>query len=563
MRVIFIALTFINLCQAQQLLTLSEIMFDPSGDENCDEFIELFNPSDSLCFDLSGWKIGTGTATDRIIEAGEGTLIRPGQFGVILDPDYFSNSTSYDTLIPSEALVLTIDNKTFGRGGLSNSKAETIYLIASQGDTISSYTYSLGNKPGHSDEKIILSGPNTPDNWAESRILGGTPGSRNSVTPWDFDLRLTRIIFSPLKPSCAENTILSALVKNTGLELARDFQVRFLEDADKDSKLLEEIEVEELARGDSIKVTTSWVPLKPGRHRIFAIVDYHLDQYPSDNCASREIFVSFPWNLLVINEIMYSPLPGQAEWIELYNLGDYAIDLKDWGLSDSNTSHRITLTHTSLAVRPSGYAVIASDSSIFDLYSIAAPVLIPPEKMPALNNDLDWVLVYDPNGTVIDSVAYSNSWGGDTGVSLERINPRISSNDSTNWSSCVLSTGGTPGEENSIFTPVLPPKASLWVSPNPFSPDGDGKEDFTVISYCLPLTTAAVNIKIYDIRGRLVRTLFNNQPSGSSRSVIWDGRDDEGKVLRMGIYIIYLEALNSYKGVIKTVKGTVVLAGEL
>ena len=566
-KVVFITLIFINLCQAQQPLTLSEIMFNPSGDEDRDEFIEIFNLSHSL-LDLSGWRISDGAATDRIVGAGEGTLIQPGQFAIILDPDYFGNSISYDTLIPPEALVLTIDNKTFGSGGLSNSKAETIYLINADGDTISSYTYSVGNKPGHSDEKIILSGPNTPDNWADSKTSGGTPGSRNSVTPRDFDLKLARIIFTPQRPSCGENITLSVLVENTGLEPAEDFRVGFFQDVDRDSipedaELFEEIEVEGLARGDSIEVVTSWIPAEPGGHRILAVVDYQLDQYPSDNRAFVEIFVSFPPNALVINEIMYSPLPGQAEWVELYNLGKYAVDLKDWRLSDSNASDRIIITQVSLVVQPSGYAVIASDSSIFDLYSITAPVLIPLEKMPVLNNDFDWVLLYDPNGTVIDSVAYSSRWGGDIGVSLERINPGLGSNDSTNWSSCVLSSGGTPGEENSIFTPVLPREASLSASPNPFSPDGDGREDFTVISYRLPLTTAAVNIKIYDIRGRLVRTLFNNEPSGSSRSVIWDGRDDDGKVLRMGVYIIYLEALNSYKGVIKTVKGTVVLAGRL
>jgi len=37
--------------------------------------------------------------------------------------------------------------------------------------------------------------------------------------------------------------------------------------------------------------------------------------------------------------------------------------------------------------------------------------------------------------------------------------------------------------------------------------------------------------------------LANNHPSGSSGSVIFDGRDDSGEALRIGIYIIFLEAI--------------------
>jgi hypothetical protein len=35
---------------------------------------------------------------------------------------------------------------------------------------------------------------------------------------------------------------------------------------------------------------------------------------------------------------------------------------------------------------------------------------------------------------------------------------------------------------------------------------------------------------------------MESYPSGSEGSVIFDGRDDEGRSLRIGIYILYLEA---------------------
>jgi len=42
--------------------------------------------------------------------------------------------------------------------------------------------------------------------------------------------------------------------------------------------------------------------------------------------------------------------------------------------------------------------------------------------------------------------------------------------------------------------------------------------------------------------------LLNNQPGGSSGSVIFDGRDDSCESLRIGIYIIFLEAINEGSG---------------
>lgn len=163
----------------------------------------------------------------------------------------------------------------------------------------------------------------------------------------------------------------------------------------------------------------------------------------------------------------------------------------------------------------------------------------------------------------MDRVDYRSSWGGGNGIALEKINPHFASNDSLNWSSSVVLEGGTPGKRNSIFAESLPPETTLQIAPNPFSPDEDGRDDFAIISYQLPLNTAVVNLKIYDLRGRLIRFLANNQPSGSQSSMVWNGRDDNGQRARMGIYIVFLQALNAQSGQLKTEKETVVLAEKL
>jgi hypothetical protein len=57
--------------------------------------------------------------------------------------------------------------------------------------------------------------------------------------------------------------------------------------------------------------------------------------------------------------------------------------------------------------------------------------------------------------------------------------------------------------------------------------------------------------------------LANIQPGGSSGSVIFDGRDDSGEALRIGIYIIFLEAINEGSGVLENLRTAVVIARKL
>ena len=143
------------------------------------------------------------------------------------------------------------------------------------------------------------------------------------------------------------------------------------------------------------------------------------------------------------------------------------------------------------------------------------------------------------------------------------INPNINGNDKNNWSTSVNPVGATPGKQNSIFTEKLQTRANISISPNPFSPDNDGFEDFTIISYNLTQAIAQVKVKIYNSKGRLVRTLDNNLASGSSGSIIFNGLDDERNPLRMGIYIVYLEALNQNDGVTEALKAALVVARKL
>ena len=143
-------------------VVVCEVMFDPSGSEFYDEFIEVQNLGPDPV-DLSGWRVGDGEETDQILGRRGDPILPGGAFGLILDSGYFEHSTRYD-LLPEEAVILTVGDATLGKGGLSNSRPERVVLITSEGDTVAAVTYRVGNVPGHSDEKIHPDGEDDPDN---------------------------------------------------------------------------------------------------------------------------------------------------------------------------------------------------------------------------------------------------------------------------------------------------------------------------------------------------------------------------------------------------------------
>lgn len=70
--------------------------------------------------------------------------------------------------------------------------------------------------------------------------------------------------------------------------------------------------------------------------------------------------------------------------------------------------------------------------------------------------------------------------------------------------------------------------------PNPFNPE-------TTICFYLPQNTEKVDLRIYNLRGQLVRTLIKSTafPRGDS-SIVWNGRDDLGRAVSSGTFFYHL-----------------------
>lgn len=270
---------------------------------------------------------------------------------------------------------------------------------------------------------------------------------------------------------------------------------------------------------------------------------------------------------LVFNEIMYEPETGGAEFVELFNASNDSIQVGGLDLR-IGSKEKVKLSASTFIVPPQEYFVIASDSSVYKKYIWLNKNKCRVSSSLNLSNEGTSLIVKDLFGTTLDSVNYSPTWHNRNFLetknkSLERINPVFNANDKSNWSTSVTTEGATPGKQNSIFVQNLAGESKVNISPNPFSPDNDGFEDFAIINFNLPYKLSQVQIKVFDSKGRLVRTLLENRPSASNTSVIFNGLDDDGKSLRIGIYILLIEIAADGSNNIEIIRKPIVIARKL
>ncbi|MDZ4711316.1 MAG: lamin tail domain-containing protein [bacterium] len=563
--VMILVLFFVNAkCYSQ---IVNEIMYSPAEASN--EWFEIFNTS-SFAVDLQNWKWKDATSSLRTITT-QNTVIDTNSYLVICqDSVKFRNQ-------------FTAFNGKFIQTAWSqlNNSGDNLILINPAGIRVDSITFSSswgGNTGGYSLEKINSSGPqNLSSNWGTSIDPDkATPCKKNSITPKPFDLLLKSFRTEPLFPSTDETLTLISVIKNPGVNTAQNFQLKLYRDSNLDSvtqpaELINSQSTSLLNSGDSIIHVYTIQDPDTGTVQFISKIIYADDYDTLNNQVIKRLYVSSQSGSggMVINEIMYDPLTNQSEWIEFYNASAQAINIKKWKFKDASVT--VTLSDSDVFLNPGDYLILAHDSSVYQKFAYIASTQNLKVKIFAsvsLNNSGEDLSLTDSMNNVADRVAYFPGWHNSElietkGISLERINPAFTSGEKSNWSSCANTLGGTPGLQNSIFTKSINTNAEIGITPNPFSPDGDGLEDFALIRYKLTSPFSQMNIKIYDIKGRLVRNLANNNITGSEGTIVFNGLGNDNQKLRIGIYILLIEAIDARGGRVNNVKAAMVIGGKM
>lgn len=155
---------------------------------------------------------------------------------------------------------------------------------------------------------------------------------------------------------------------------------------------------------------------------------------------------------VLISEFMadYSPAQGlpEIEYVEIYNNSNKSFDLNNWTVSDASS----TVTLGTYVLLPGQYVILADGTT-----SAFGQANILQTQIPSLNNSGDDIVIKNDLGTTIDSISYDLSWYHDSnkddgGWSIERKRLSAQCSDANNWSASTNVIGGTPGEQNSIYT---------------------------------------------------------------------------------------------------------------
>jgi hypothetical protein len=167
---------------------------------------------------------------------------------------------------------------------------------------------------------------------------------------------------------------------------------------------------------------------------------------------------------VVINEIMYHPLPGGTEYIEVLNIASTNVNIGGWTIKGAGNF--AFPSGTTLA--PNGLALLV-ETSVRTVAQFRSDFAVP-AGVPifghsfVLQNDGETLDLRKPNPDVgapaisVDRVRYNDKapWPTEAdgaGRALERFNPAAYGNEALNWR--AVAAGGSPGRANLFSSPLM------------------------------------------------------------------------------------------------------------
>ena len=232
---------------------------------------------------------------------------------------------------------------------------------------------------------------------------------------------------------------------------------------------------------------------------------------------------------LCISELLYQPRSGEAEYVELYNNSNSAINLSDYHivrwLNDEPSTHYFL---PDITLQPHSYVALSKDiASVAAIYTIERPSALVECNLPTYPNSGGSVLLALVDSTVVDRLDYTPDMHSEllrnkAGVSLERRSFGRPTNEPSNWFSASSTSGyGTPGYANSQSSEFLAKETDFVLSSAIVSPDGDGYQDMLTVEYALERGDLMGDAALFDATGLRVAQLLNSALLGTHGSFEW------------------------------------------
>lgn len=511
-------------------ILITEFMADPTPVNGLPdaEYLELFNNSSGI-FDLSDYIIRIGMSERTLPDS----LLFPGEYVLIVDED---NTEAFNSLARVIAIndlpALTNNGTTIAIKSLD----ETLHALSYSTDWYNDLSKSSGGwalemiNPTHICADEV--------NWmASDDIDGGTPGRQNSS--W------------VISPDLEGPELVSLYINEDSV-----IEVRFSEKLDSFFMLNELLYLFEpslvMTKAELINsFTISLRLLNPLQENS----TYKLLPFDAVDCLGNMrltdtmvfgLVVSPGTGDMLINEILFNPESGGSRYIEIINVSQKFFDLSSLRIGRFN-ENELYPTEINEIIGPGSIVAFTPDrDDIFARYHVPFPSKLYQMRLPSWDDEKDEVAILS-DGTLIDSFTYSADWhhpvlSDQNGVSLERISNGSGTSESATWhSASSLSGYGTPTGFNSqiiILTEAIP---KFSITNKQFSPNDDGFKDFLFLQIEPEAGNDVGSIWVYDLEGREIQQLLSNEILGANTLVQWDGRNSEGLLSDMGIYLIYVE----------------------
>jgi hypothetical protein len=530
---------------------LTEFMADPTPVQGLPEieYIEIYNRSDKY-FNVLGWKIGDSSADGTIQEK----WLRPGEYLILCSVSSlveYSNGVGV-TSFPS--LNNAGDNIV-----LKNNEGKVVDKIAY---TDSWYKDDLKQDGGYAIErKNIHLLCSSESNWtASNAIIGGTPALVNSVNDSTPDIKNPQLLeLVAFFPNTLEITF------NEGMDSASlSNSFLFSPDLTIQTALISS----PFPQNMTIQFNETYTKSKEYEILLNTVSDCTLN---TTNLTGKFSLPETPIaGDIIINEILFDPITGGSDFIEILNRSDKTINLSNFSFGNYQNGivSNIKWIETSKNLKAGEIMAITEDTLFLknNYFSTVAGRLIQSD-LPNYNIDSGSVYLLNED-TIIDKVSYLEKWQfklleNSKGKSLERIDPKGYSNSENNWHTAAESVQfATPGRKNSQMFESESNGNFDFISKT-ISPDNDGFEDVLIVKYKMNKPGMLGTFTIFDDQGRLVNTVFKNELLATEGTFTWDGLADTNFKAEIGAYVCFFEAFEVNGGNLFNKTKAFFVAGKL
>ncbi len=519
-------------------ILINEIYDDPTPSHGLPEveYIELFVDQANAPVELSELQLVIGEKVSPL----PSTVLLPGSYTILCDAKDAGSMAIY-----GDVIGMTDFNTLRNTGNTVQLQERTGEVVHTVRYDDSWYGERMKKNGGWSLELINPSDPCAlAQNWhGSTSIIGGTPGQQNSV-------------YDTSKPVLALRMLPPRIIADDQIEVVANKQMPNvdLSHFSISGGAAKIIEVDATA-GELDRVILHLAPAMRAGESYLLSIDGLRD------CAGGALDgIDFEIRLpdvpepgdLVINEVLFNPVSGGSDFIEILNVSNKVFRASDLYIGNFwNGRQSVEQIVDDLNLWPGTHLVVTEDPvDLLARYTVEDPSLLLENDLPSLADDEGNVTLYiatNGESKVIDQFDYQKSFHSpllkvQDGVSLERISPTGTTQDSHNWHSAAQSAGyATPTSANSQQADLFGIIESFSIREKVFSPDGDGFNDFLVLQYELGASGTLATIKIFDSAGRMVKELASNLSLATSGHIIWDGANDQGRKSPIGIYTILVE----------------------